>query len=66
MKYLVDLLNLKQVGAFLVEDLTTSWKYILIALAFAAIVSVRLFECLINRKRLLFVVCMDCCNALAG
>ncbi|CAF1085517.1 unnamed protein product [Adineta ricciae] len=38
-KYLVDLLNLKQVGAFLVEDLTTSWKYILIALAFAAIIS---------------------------
>ncbi|CAF2332821.1 unnamed protein product [Rotaria sp. Silwood2] len=38
-KYLVELLNLKQIGAFLVEDLTTSWKYILIALAFAAVVS---------------------------
>ncbi|CAF3124472.1 unnamed protein product [Rotaria sp. Silwood2] len=38
-KYLVDLLNLKQIGAMLVEDLTTSWKYILIALAIAAIVS---------------------------
>jgi hypothetical protein len=39
-KYLVELLNLKQIGAFLVEDLTTSWKYILIGLAFAAILSV--------------------------
>ena len=39
-RYLVDLLNLKQVGAFLVEDLTTSWRYILIALALAALVSV--------------------------
>ncbi len=39
-KYLVDLLNLKQIGAFLVEDFTTSWQYILIALAFAAIISV--------------------------
>ncbi|CAF0775776.1 unnamed protein product [Rotaria sp. Silwood1] len=38
-KYLIDLLNLKQIGVFLVEDFTTSWKYILIALAFAAIVS---------------------------
>lgn len=39
LKYLGDLLNLKQVGAFLLEDLTVSWKYILIALAFAAITS---------------------------
>jgi len=39
-KYLIDLLNLKQVGAFLVEDLTTSWKHILIGLVFAAVVSV--------------------------
>ncbi|CAF1214152.1 unnamed protein product [Rotaria sordida] len=38
-KYLVDLLNLKQIGAMLVEDSTTSWKYILIAFAIAAIVS---------------------------
>ncbi|UJR34024.1 hypothetical protein I4U23_021438 [Adineta vaga] len=38
-KYLVDLLNLKQLSAFLVEDFTTSWKYILIALAFAAVLS---------------------------
>ncbi|CAF3658868.1 unnamed protein product [Adineta steineri] len=37
--YLIDLLNLKQVGAFLVEDLTIAWKYILAALAFAAIIS---------------------------
>ena len=36
----MELLDLKQIGAFLVEDLTTSWKYILIALAFAAITSV--------------------------
>jgi hypothetical protein len=40
-QYLVDLLNLKQIGAFLVEDLTISWKYILFGLALAAIVSVR-------------------------
>lgn len=66
MQYLVDLLNLKQVGAFLVEDFTTSWKYILIGLAFAAILSVGSFECSIDRKRLLFVVRMDCSNALVG
>jgi hypothetical protein len=35
-----DLLNLEQVGAFLLEDLTSSWKYILIGLLFAAVVSV--------------------------
>jgi hypothetical protein len=39
-KYLVDLLNLKQIGAFLVEDFTTSWQYILISLALSAIISV--------------------------
>jgi hypothetical protein len=39
-KYLVDVLNLKQIGAFLIEDLTTSWKYILIGLVFAAVLSV--------------------------
>jgi hypothetical protein len=39
-QYLVDLLNLKQIAAFLVEDLTISWQYILIALAFAAVISV--------------------------
>ncbi|CAF3458018.1 unnamed protein product [Rotaria socialis] len=38
-KYLIDILNLKQIGAFLVEDLTVSWKYILIALTLASIVS---------------------------
>ncbi|CAF0740148.1 unnamed protein product [Rotaria sordida] len=38
-KYLVDLLNLKQIGVFLIEDFIISWKYILIALTFAAIVS---------------------------
>ena len=41
MKYLVDLLNLKQVSAFLVEDLTASWKHILVGFALASIVSVR-------------------------
>ena len=39
-KYLVDLLDLKQIGAFLLEDLTASWKHILIAFALAAAVSV--------------------------
>ncbi|CAF1215510.1 unnamed protein product [Rotaria sordida] len=38
-KYLVDFLNLKQIGAMLVEDFTTSWKYIRIAFAIAATVS---------------------------
>ncbi|CAF3959337.1 unnamed protein product [Rotaria sordida] len=35
-KYLVEILNLKQIGEFLVEDLITSWKYILLALTLAA------------------------------
>jgi hypothetical protein len=39
-KYLVDLLNLKQVGAFLVEDLTSSWKHILVAFGLASALSV--------------------------
>ncbi|UJR13348.1 hypothetical protein I4U23_000366 [Adineta vaga] len=38
-KYLVDVLNLKEIAAFLVEDFTTSWQYILIALAFASVIS---------------------------
>ncbi|CAF1292237.1 unnamed protein product [Adineta steineri] len=38
-KYLVDILNLKEIASFLVEDFTTSWQYILIALGFAAIIS---------------------------
>jgi choline transporter-like protein 2/4/5 len=38
-KYLVDLLNLKQVGAFLVEDLTSSWKHILVAFGLASALS---------------------------
>ncbi|CAF3313153.1 unnamed protein product [Rotaria socialis] len=38
-KYLVELLNVKQISAMLVEDFTTSWKYILIAFAIAAVVS---------------------------
>jgi hypothetical protein len=33
-------LNLKQVGAFLVEDLTASWKHILGAFGLASVVSV--------------------------
>lgn len=41
LKYLGDLLNLKQVGAFLLEDLTVSWKFILFALGLAAIASVK-------------------------
>ncbi|CAF4393658.1 unnamed protein product, partial [Rotaria sordida] len=39
-KYLVDLLNLKQIAVMLVEDLTTSWIYILVAFGLSAIVSV--------------------------
>ncbi|CAF1262455.1 unnamed protein product [Rotaria sordida] len=38
-KYLVDLLNLKQIAVILVEDLAISWKYILVAFGLAAIVS---------------------------
>ncbi|CAF1313537.1 unnamed protein product [Rotaria sordida] len=38
-KYLVDLLNLKQIAVMLVEDLTTSWIHILVAFGLSAIVS---------------------------
>lgn len=41
-KYLIDLLNLKQIGEFLLEDLTSSWRHILISFALAAVISVRL------------------------
>jgi hypothetical protein len=52
-KYLVDLLNLKQVGAFLVEDLTASWKHILVGFALASVLSVgenRFFSDFLDRK----------------
>ena len=42
MEYLVDLLNLKQIGAFLVEDFTTAWPSILVGLGLAALISVSL------------------------
>lgn len=41
MKYLVELLNLRQIGAMLIEDFVIAWKYILIAFGIAAVVSVR-------------------------
>ena len=50
----MELLDLKQIGAFLVEDLTTSWKYILIALAFAAIASVNEMHTRRTRREMVF------------
>ncbi|CAF1660993.1 unnamed protein product, partial [Adineta ricciae] len=38
-KYLVDVLNLREIAAFLMEDFATSWQYILLGLGFAAIIS---------------------------
>ncbi|CAF3470200.1 unnamed protein product [Rotaria sp. Silwood1] len=38
-KYLVELLNLKQIAVMLVEDLATSWKYILLAFGLSVVVS---------------------------
>ena len=39
-KYLVDMLNLKEIAAFLMEDLDASWKFILIGLGLATLLSV--------------------------
>ena len=40
LEYLDDLLNVKQIGAFLVEDFITAWPSMLVGFALAAVISV--------------------------
>lgn len=39
-QYLVDLLNLKEIGIFLLEDLASSWKIVLVGLVVSSLFSV--------------------------